>query len=58
MTTPQITTAEIAAGKAALMKSISQTIPAWELSMAPAGMIDNAVATVVAAVDAVRDSTK
>jgi hypothetical protein len=55
MTTPQMTAAEIEAGKAALMQSITQTIPAWQLELAPPGMIENAVATIVAAVDAVRD---
>ena len=58
MTTKEMNTAEIAAGKEALMQSITQTIPAWELAMAPAGMIENAVATVVAAVDAVRDNAQ
>jgi hypothetical protein len=58
MTTKEMTAAELAAGKAALMKSIAETIPAWEVAMAPAGMIENAVATIVAAVDAVRDGAQ
>jgi hypothetical protein len=55
-TTKEMNAAELAAGTAALKASLTKSFPSWELNMAPAGSIEAAVATVVAAVDAVRDA--
>lgn len=55
-TSPELNAAELVAGTKALKASLAQSIPSWEQSMIPADAIENAVATVVAAVDAVRDA--
>ena len=56
MTTAQMTADELAAGIAALKASIAKSVPSWEQSMIPDGALDQAVADVVTAVDAVRDA--
>ena len=56
-TSPQITAAELTAGTAALKASLAGSMPQWELNMVPAGAIEQAVATVVTAIDKVRDAT-
>lgn len=55
MTTPEMHTDELAAGTEALKTMIAEILPAWQQAMVPQGMLDKAVAAVVAAVDKVRD---
>lgn len=55
MTTPTMTTAEIAAGTDALKAMIASKLPVWQQRLVPADLLAAAVQAVVAAVDKVRD---